>query len=112
MNTAKINLEQFRTQSRTTKSRVFTGRDRGKEVREKSKFDELFENSDKLEINIPNDIFSITPSFLEELLYNMVSKYGKEKVLSKLSIKGTYDIDQSLAQATERILQEKNGLQN
>lgn len=36
MNTAKINLEQFRTQSRTTKSRVFTGRDRGKEVREKA----------------------------------------------------------------------------
>ena len=48
MNTARINLEQFRTQSRTTKSRVFTGRDRGKEVREKSKFDELFEISDKL----------------------------------------------------------------
>lgn len=112
MKTARINLEQFRTQSRTTKSRVFTGRDRGQEVREKSRFDSLFENSDELEIVIPNDIFSITPSFLEEFLYNMVLKYGKDNVLSKLKFTGNYNIGQSLEQATERILQEKNGLQN
>lgn len=112
MNKAKIDLEKYRAISRTTKSRVFTGRDRGQQVREDSHFDNLFEKCDEVEIYIPDDIFSITPSFLEELLYNMVLKYGKEKVLSKLKFEGSYNISLSLEQAVERILQEKNGLQN
>ena len=43
MNKAKIVLEKYRAISRTTKSRVFTGRDRGQQVREDSQFDNLFE---------------------------------------------------------------------
>lgn len=111
MKQSRIDLEKYRAQTRTIKSRVFTGRDSGQSVREQSRLDSLFDENDSIVINIPNDIFSITPSFLEELLYNVVLKNGKEKVLSKLKFVGDYDIESSLEQAVERILQKKNGLE-
>lgn len=67
MKTNIINLENYRTQLGNVKSKVFTGRDRGLDVREKSHIDELFNECEKVKFVIPNDIFSITPSFLEEL---------------------------------------------
>ena len=42
MKTNIINLENYRTQLGNVKSKVFTGRDRGLDVREKSHIDELF----------------------------------------------------------------------
>lgn len=109
---AVIDLEKYRTSNKTTKSRVFTGRDRGKDVRISSDIDKQFANSDTLTIIVPDDIFSITPSFLEEFLFNIVRDYGKENVVNKLKFKGKYDISQSLDEAIDRILQKKNGLEH
>ena len=109
---AVIDLEKFRTSNKTTKSRVFTGRDRGRDVRISSDIDKQFANSDTLTIIVPDDIFSITPSFLEEFLFNIVRDYGKENVVNKLKFKGKYDISQSLDEAIDRILQKKNGLEH
>mgnify|MGYP006373383329 FL=1 len=40
-----IDLEQYRTQIGSTKSKVFTGRDRGEDVRKRSMIDEVFEEN-------------------------------------------------------------------
>lgn len=108
----EIDLEKYRTSNKTTKSKVFTGRDRGKVVRENSGIDNKFATTDSLRIKVPDDIFSITPSFLEEFLFNIVRDFGKETVLEKLRFEGKYDIHQSLDEAIDRILQKKNGLEH
>ena len=107
MKTNIINLENYRTQLGNVKSKVFTGRDRGLDVREKSHIDELFNECEKVKFVIPNDIFSITPSFLEELFFNV----GKEKLYEKLDLEGNiYDLHEPLNEAIDRILQRKTGL--
>ena len=106
-----IDLDKYRTSNRKAKSRVFTGRDRGEDVRENSHIDDFFDMFDKIIIKIPNDIFSITPSFLEEFLLHVVKKHSKEECLRKLEFVGEYDIHQALEEAIERILQDKTGLE-
>ena len=106
-----INLENYRTQLGSVKSRVFTGRDRGEEVRNKSNIDQLFAHYDKITIIIPADVNSITPSFLEELFFNIVKKYGNEKFMNKIQWNSNgNDISSQLDEAIERILQDKTGL--
>lgn len=106
-----IDLENFRTQLGSVKSKVFTGRDRGEEVRNKSNIDQIFADYDKITIIIPKDVYSITPSFLEELFFNIVKKYGKEAFLNKIQWENNgYDISSQLDEAIERILQNKTGL--
>ena len=60
-----INLEDFRTQG----AKLFTGRDRGKIVRENSKIDEIENNFDEVNIIIPDNIYAINASFFEEFFY-------------------------------------------
>ena len=105
-----IDLNKYRTRVGNTVSRVFTGRDRGAQVREQSKIDELFPTTDCLEVKIPDEIFSITPSFLEELFNNIVLKYGKEETLKKVNFVGKYKIKNAFDEAVDRILQHKTGL--
>lgn len=111
MKTNIINLENYRTQLGNVKSKVFTGRDRGLEVREKSQIDALFDKYEKVKLVIPNDIFSITPSFLEELFFNVVRTHGKKILYEKLDLEGnSYDLHDPLDEAVDRILQHKTGL--
>lgn len=42
-----IDLEDYRSQIGSVKSKVFTGRDRGEDVRNKSQLNDLFEHFDK-----------------------------------------------------------------
>lgn len=107
-----INLEDFRAKEGSRISKVFTGRDRGMDVRKKSKIDLLEEKYDNIIIIIPSDIYSINPSFLEEFLINVVTKLGKEKFLEKFRFisEGGYDINTSVNQAIDRILKNKIAL--
>lgn len=109
MNPIIIDLENFRTKG----SKVFTGRDRGIEVREASKIDILSENNEHIIIKIPKDIMSINPSFLEEFLVNVVIRDGKEKFMQKFKFENEstrYSIDLDLEEAIERILRTENAL--
>src|SRR5258708_7062168 len=108
MATATINLEDYRTPG----SQVFTGRDRGGNVRVRSKIDELYKLSDKVIIEIPADIFSINPSFLEELFTNVVRDIGKVAFLKKFEFvnRGEYKINENLDAAIDRILRKSNSL--
>ncbi len=103
-----INLQDYRTPG----SKVFTGRDRGEKVRNKSNIDSLTSNHDSVTIIIPEDIRSINPSFLEEFLVNVVTKLGKEGFSKKFKIenKGRYQVANDLNEAIDRILREENAL--
>jgi len=103
-----INLENHRTLG----SKVFTGRDRGINVRNESKIDSLESEYDKVQVIVPSDVRSINPSFLEEFLFNVVQKLGADGFRKKFSFisEGRYDITQDLEEAVDRILREENAL--
>jgi len=108
MENQTISLEDFRTPG----SKVFTGRDRGTEVRIKSTIDTLSEKEGQVTISIPVDIRSINPSFLEEFLVNVVTKLGEKGFYKKFIIEnpGKYKVEQDLKEAIDRILREENAL--
>lgn len=114
MKTARINLDKYRSEDKTRhiKAKVFTGRDRGQQVREKSRIDELETSNDRIIIEVPNDIYSINPSFFEELFFNVVRKLRKEAFLEKFTIesKGDYDFQSELLEAIDRILNDATAI--
>jgi hypothetical protein len=104
-----INLELHRTKG----AKVFTGRDRGIQVRKDTKIDDLEKTEGKIIIEIPKDIMSVNPSFLEEFLYNVVTKLKKNKFYEKFefgSKSERYDIAVDLEEAVDRILRKENAL--
>lgn len=107
-----INLEDFRSKNGNKISKVFTGRDRGQFVRENSRIDLLEMEFDEITIIIPENVYSINPSFLEEFLVNVVSKLGKERFMQKFKFEsqGEYEIEEPLNQAIDRILKNKTAL--
>lgn len=109
-----INLEDYRVYSSDKKviSKVFTGRDRGKDVRIKSEIDFLETQYSEIQIIIPNNIFSINPSFFEELFVNVVTKLGKDVFLQKFKFTsmGPYNYEKPLNEAIQRILRNNTAL--
>lgn len=114
MKTARINLDKYRSEDKTRhiKAKVFTGRDRGQEVRDRSRIDELEASNDRIIIEVPNDIYSINPSFFEELFFNVVRKLRKDAFLEKFTIesKGDYDFQSELLEAIDRILNDATAI--
>lgn len=110
----QINLENFRVkdQQKGTISKVFTGRDRGKKVRSESNIDNLENEFETVEIIIPENIYSINPSFFEELFVNVVTKLGKDGFLQKFKFTslGEYNYEKPLNEAIDRILRSKTAL--
>ncbi len=110
MNT--IDLKDYCTRIGGKVAKVFTGRDRGKTVREQSKIDEVYQQRGEIKIIIPPGTFSITPSFLEEFFTNLVKKNGIEKFRKTVHIEANgYNIEVPLEEALDRILQDKSALQ-
>ena len=103
-----IDLEIYRVQT----AKVFTGRDRGLFVRNESKIDEIEAKFDEIEIIIPDNIYSINPSFFEELFFNVVNKLGKLDFLKKFTFTnlGEYNYIKPLNEAIERILRTKTAI--
>lgn len=105
----KIDLEEYRTKG----SKVFTGRERGRQIREKSQIDTLINQFSLIEISIPKDVMSVNPSFLEELLYNTVKELGCDSFFKKIkfvSDSERYNIEDDLKEAVDRILRTNNAL--
>ena len=107
-----INLEDFRARDKDRISKVFTGRDKGEYVRKNSRIDELEAAYDHVKIIIPNNVYSINPSFFEEFLVNVVSRLGKERFLEKFEFvsEGDYEYAKPLSQAIDRILKNNTAL--
>lgn len=83
-----------------------------KKVREDSKIDKIEAENDTVEIIIPDNIYSINPSFFEELFVNVVRKLGKERFLAKFNFTsvGDYVYEKPLNEAIDRILRSKTAL--
>lgn len=107
-----IDLEDFRAQSAKMKSMVFTGRDRGIDIRTRSNINNIADRYDKVILIIPDDIMSINPSFFEELLRDVVTKYGKDGFLAKFEVKcsGDYNYQRPLSEAIQRILKDESAI--
>lgn len=104
-----IDLEKYRTKG----SKVFTGRERGQNIRFESNIDKLVEQYEIVEISIPENVMSVNPSFLEEFLYNVVKKFGNLEFYKKIkfiSESKRYNIENDLNEAVERILRTSNAL--
>ena len=103
-----LNLEDYRAIG----AKVFTGRDRGKFVREKSEIDLIEDRFEKIEIIIPDNVYSIIPSFFEELFLNVVLKLGKIGFINKFIFKseGSYPYEKPLNEAIDRILRHKTAI--
>ena len=93
-------------------SKVFTGRDRGADVRVASQIDKLEKKYDDIIIVIPDKIYSINPSFFEELFINVVSKLGKDGFRNKFKFKseGPYNYERPLTEAITRILRKSTAI--
>lgn len=107
MEAATINLQDYITQG----SKVFSGRDRGKYVRNESKIDELILSHDLITIIVPEVVRTINPSFLEEFLMNIVKKFGL-KIYDRIKFDtlGQYQIKEDLEEAVDSLLREQNGI--
>jgi hypothetical protein len=108
-----INLEDYRVIGKDGKiAKVFTGRDRGEDVRIASRIDEVEDKYDSLKIIIPDNIYSINPSFFEELFVNVVLKLGKEEFRNKFIFEsiGDYNFERPLAEAIARILRKNTSI--
>lgn len=101
-NNNNIYLEDFRVKD----SKVFIGRDRGEDVRIKSKIDDIEKSYSEINIIIPDNIYSISSSFFEELLRNVVIKLGKDLFFEKFKFVslGEYNYTKSLNEAILLIL--------
>lgn len=108
MNIYRFELEKYRIPG----SKIFTGRDIGLDIKKKSKINSIFENNDLIEFIIPDNLFSINPSFFEELFIDIVLKFGKETFFKKMKFEslGKYQYQKPLNEAIDRILREKTAL--
>lgn len=106
--TAQLNLEPYLTKG----AKVFTGRDRGLQVRKQSGIDQLVKNNDVVTIQIPAQVRSVNPSFLEEFLTGVVRLYGREGFMQRVKFTPAerYDVSEDLEEAIDRILTESNAL--
>lgn len=97
-----INLEDHRTVG----AKVFTGRDLGKKARIDSQIKRIEQDYETVYIIIPDNVYSIIPSFFEELFLDVVLKLGKKKFLEKFQFEsqGKYKYEKPLNEAIERIL--------
>ncbi len=108
-----INLEDFRVRGKDGMvAKVFTGRDRGEDVRKASKIDEIDSRYHEVVIIIPKNIYSINPSFFEELFVNVVIKHGRGAFLSKYKFvsEGDYNYERPLSEAITRILRTNSAI--
>ena len=108
MNSSIIDLNEYLTPG----AKVFIGRDRGDEVRNATRIDEIEPDFDQITIIIPKDVRSVNPSFLEEYFYNLIPKLGKEMFLKKIKFQNAerYQIETDLEDAIDRRLREHNAL--
>lgn len=108
-----INLESFiAIDKKGNPAKVFTGRDRGESVRKESKIDEIEKNSSEVNIIIPDNIYSINPSFFEGLFLNVVIKLGRDGFFKKFKFQslGKYPYSKPLNEAIDRILRKKTAI--
>ena len=97
---------------RVPESKIFTGRDIGLEVKKTSEINTIADEFEIIDFIIPDNLFSINPSFFEELFVDIVLKLGKDNFYKKFNFinLGKYQYQKPLNEAIDRILREHTAL--
>lgn len=92
--------------------KVIAGREQGQEIREQSDIDNLVKSNYKVIIQLPERIRSVSPSFLEKFLINVVRDFGRVGFLERVTFTKAqrYDITDDLEESIDRILTEEDAL--
>lgn len=85
-------------------SSTFSGRSRGKAIREKCKFDDLDQTIDEVKILIPGNTDSLHSSFLLGLLGKSIRKLGLEQFEKKYIFEGYNKHAKEIEEAKTRAL--------
>jgi hypothetical protein len=79
-----VGLERFLTQG----SKIFSGRDRGKEVRRALKLDEVDASKSTVVVHVPEDAFSVNSSFFLGLFTASIERLGESGFREKYRFTG------------------------
>lgn len=82
MKSVTIDLKDYQTNG----VKVFSGRPSGRAVRQRSGFTNKMLGADLLTLVIPLDTFDVNPSFLEELIREVVAEIGGDAFISKFEL--------------------------
>ena len=109
MKNKKFDLKKYRTKG----VKIFSGRERGKLVRENMKLDELDLETVIIEIVFPADILTMTTSFFLGLFGKSVRASGSENLFrEKYMISGTEQILLDTTDGIEIALKETSPLED
>jgi hypothetical protein len=101
-----IDFQKFRS----AESKVFSGRDRGKVVRDQINFDELIKSTKKVEIRIPSDVYTVNTSFFLGLFGNIVRKLGELVFREKFIFVCEPSILDDINEGIDRALKENSAI--
>jgi hypothetical protein len=90
----QIDLGKYRSEN----AEIFSGRQRGLDVRKDAGLDSLDRNSDPVIVHIPEDVFSVNSSFFLGMFTPSIERLGGEAFKRKYRFTGK-DISQVIAEA-------------
>ncbi len=99
-----INLEDFVGEDK----HVLVGREKGRKARKESEIEEKARQYDNIRVIVPDGLYAVSPTFLEEFLRPVVQKLGKSGFYQKFNFEhqGPYDITTDLKETVRRLTRE------
>ena len=82
MSSVRIDLGHYQTDG----VKVFSGRPSGRAVRQRSGFTSKMLTAEQLTLIIPDNTFDVNPSFLEELIREVVAQIGGNAFIKKFRL--------------------------
>ena len=103
-----INLGDFIDSEYLNRVHTLYGNSLGETTLYESNLENRIKSSNKVTIVIPEEIYSVNPSFLEALIRPIVKELGKQGFENKVNFKtlNNYNIDQDLNESIDRIIKE------
>lgn len=101
MPAVRIDLNSYRD----PKSRIFSGRVRGEQVRLAARLPELDTSDTEIEVHVPEDAFSVTSSFFLGMFRDSINLLGEEPFRRRFRFTGKNIqrvVDESIKEALKR----------
>ena len=94
---------------RSPDGRVFAGRDRGRRARKRARLDEHDRHGRRVEVHVPEDIFSVTSSFFLAMFGPSIRHHKAARFRELYSFTG-WDVTEVLDQGIREALDRKSPL--
>lgn len=102
----EIDLNNYKTKG----VKVFSGRDKGKDLRNKLKLDEIEKNEQIIVVIVPEDIYSLNSSFFLGLFGKSVRNFGEDGFRKKFIFKCDEIIKNNIDDGVSEALKESDVL--